>query len=114
MFQESTLPIMTTPSAPAWDASRLFITGAATPPVPGGEHPSPANSFTPSMTADNTATCEIAGGHRPPLQFPFHRRRGGPIELALDAARTIRQSPRVYRIIHGFSHCGGTIRAPAW
>src|SRR2546422_2356666 len=51
MFQESTLPIMTTPSAPASDASRLFITGAATPPVPGGEHPCPANSFTPSMTA---------------------------------------------------------------
>jgi len=23
------------------------------------------------MTADNTAICEIAGGHRPPLQWPF-------------------------------------------
>src|SRR2546426_4869365 len=49
MFQESTLPIMTTPSAPASDASRLFITGAASPPVPGGEHPCPVNSFTPSI-----------------------------------------------------------------
>jgi len=23
------------------------------------------------MTADNPAVCEIAGGHRPPLQLPF-------------------------------------------
>src|SRR6266702_2155897 len=32
-----------------------------------------------SMTADNAATCEIVGGHRPPLQwesrFIFRRRR---------------------------------------
>src|SRR5467141_2127233 len=35
----SAFTIMTTPSAPASEASRLFLTGAATPPVPGGEHP---------------------------------------------------------------------------
>src|SRR6266446_10494189 len=26
------------------------------------------------MTADNTATCEIAGGHRPPLQLYFRQK----------------------------------------
>src|SRR5438128_12556230 len=35
----SPFPIVPTPSAPASEASRLFLTGAATPPVPGGEHP---------------------------------------------------------------------------
>src|SRR2546426_3554883 len=32
-------PQLTTPSAPSKVASRHFIDGASTPPVPGGEHP---------------------------------------------------------------------------
>src|SRR5262245_55293178 len=28
-----------------------------------------ANSFTPSMTADSPQNWDIAGGHRPPLQY---------------------------------------------
>src|SRR5206468_5180160 len=44
---------------------------SGTPPNLGGECPR-SNSFTAPMTADNTAICEIAGGHRPPLlQWPF-------------------------------------------
>src|SRR6266478_4176726 len=35
----STFTIMTHPVCAASEASRLFLTGAATPPVPGGEHP---------------------------------------------------------------------------
>src|SRR5438132_14369476 len=55
---------------------------SGTPPNLGGEWPH-SNSFTAPMTADNTAICEIAGGHflrlraialalrGPPLQWPF-------------------------------------------
>src|SRR5438128_12042120 len=35
----STFTIMTTPSAPLRRLRVFFLTGAATPPVPGGEHP---------------------------------------------------------------------------
>src|SRR6266404_8680156 len=35
----STFTIMDHPVCAASEASRLFLTGAATPPVPGGEHP---------------------------------------------------------------------------
>src|SRR5437667_6946046 len=34
----STFTTMTHPVCAASEASRLFLTGAATPPVPGGEH----------------------------------------------------------------------------
>jgi hypothetical protein len=30
---------LTTPAAPSKEASRHFLDGASTPPVPGGEHP---------------------------------------------------------------------------
>src|SRR5579862_6239603 len=33
------------------------------------------------MTADNTATCEIAGGHRPPLQWPSRTFCAKPIRV---------------------------------
>ena len=38
--------------------------------------PSHVTHYSGAMTADNPATCEIAGGHRPPLQLPCSRRTG--------------------------------------
>src|SRR5437879_5388655 len=43
---------------------------SGTPPNLGGEWPH-SNSFIASMTADNTAICEISGGHRPPQQWSY-------------------------------------------
>src|SRR5213595_1295145 len=48
---------------------------SGTPPNLGGEWPH-SNSFTASVTADSPATCDIAGGHRPPLQCPKSLRGG--------------------------------------
>src|SRR6266446_1962779 len=46
----STFTIMTHPVCAASEASRLFLTGAATPPVPGGEHPVlPIHSHLPRL-----------------------------------------------------------------
>jgi len=54
---------LTTPAAPISERIH-FIDGASTPPLRGGEYSaaflSIANSFTPSMTADSAATCDIA------------------------------------------------------
>src|SRR5204863_8251104 len=58
---------------------------SGTPPNLGGVCPH-SNSFTAPMTADNTAICEIAGGHRPPLQWSYStfcaKPRGGEYSFA--------------------------------
>src|SRR5437016_13418229 len=67
---------------------------SGTPPNLGGEWRH-SNSFTASVTADSPATCDIAGGHRPPLQCPKSLRGGECIspfilcraELALQTFR---------------------------
>src|SRR5437867_10871568 len=60
---------------------------SGTPPNLGGECPH-SNSFTASMTADNTPSCETAGGHIGGVNklessiFPslHHRKEGWPSE----------------------------------
>src|SRR6266404_4975834 len=48
------------PVCAASEASRLFLTGAATPPVPGGEHP--------VLAIHSTFYDRRVGAHRAPLQ----------------------------------------------
>jgi hypothetical protein len=48
----ATFSIMTTPSAPLRRLRGFLFTGAATPPVSGGEHACPANSFTPGRNGN--------------------------------------------------------------
>src|SRR5438309_4660246 len=60
---------------------------SGTPPNLGGEWRH-SNSFTASVTADSPATCDIAGGHRPPLQCPKSLRGGECIPLLFCAARS--------------------------
>ena len=52
-------------------ASRLFIDGAATPPMSGGELP-PSHSFTASMAARILSILRKLRGHSPRLQNPLH------------------------------------------
>jgi len=49
------------------------------------------------MTADNTAICEIAGGHRPPLQWPFSIREKAARQPQADAPGEGRKSIRILR-----------------
>ena len=64
--------------------SAISLDGTATPPVPGGDYaPLDSNSFTPSMTADNPATCEILGGHSLRLRAVALALRGPPLQLML-------------------------------
>src|SRR5712664_2030509 len=44
---------LTTPAAPSKEASRHFLDGASTPPVPGGEHP----QFRLCGASDRTQSC---------------------------------------------------------
>jgi hypothetical protein len=71
---------LTTPSAPSKVASHHFIDGAATPPFQGGEFPLLTILFTAPMTADNPATCNMAGGHLWRLRAIALALRGPPLQ----------------------------------